>query len=375
MNIAISTRLLLKDKLEGIGGFTHETLKRITRQHPEHNFIFLFDRPFDQSFVYAPNVKGVSVFPPTRHPVLMWYWLEFAVPYFLKKNKVDLFISTDGWMSLSTDVPTLQVCHDINFEHFPEFLPWVHRVNYQHFFPKYAQKAKRIATVSEFSKQDISATYGVAPEKIDVVYNGSNDKYTPISSAEVEAIRRQYTDGAPYFLFIGLVHKRKNLLNLLKAFEAFKSSSDTPVKLVVVGAIKWWSGDSKDYYEQMRYKDEVVFTGWLHNDVLHHVLGGALALSYVPLFEGFGIPILEAMSADVPVITSDVTSMPEVAGPAALYCDPYRPETITAAMLKIYKDSELRQGLIEKGRDRRKVFSWDQTANLFWESIEKTLNG
>lgn len=374
MNIVISTRLLLKDKLEGIGGFTHETLQRITRQHPEHNFYFLFDRPFDQSFIYSSNVKGVSLFPPTRHPVLLWYWLEVAVPSYLKKIKADLFVSTDGWMSLSTDVPMVQVCHDINFEHFPEFLPWVHRVSYKRYFPQYAQKAKRIATVSEFSKNDICTTYNVPPEKVDVVFNGASEKYKPITQTEIDKIRQEYTGGAPYFLFIGLIHKRKNLLNLLKAYEVFKKHNDSEIKLVIVGAVKWWNDESKDFYEQMHHKDDVVFTGWLHKDVLHHVLGGALALTYVPLFEGFGIPILEAMNTDVPVITSDVTSMPEVAGSAALYCDPYRPERIASAMQQLAKDPSHRQELIEKGRERRQLFSWDQTAGLFWETIEKSLN-
>src|ERR1051326_3151307 len=105
MNIAVNTRLLLKNKLEGIGWFTYETMKRITQQHPEHNFIFIFDRAFDESFIFSNNIKPIAVGPQTRHPFLWHYWLELTVPKILREHKADLFISPDGFLSLSDDVP------------------------------------------------------------------------------------------------------------------------------------------------------------------------------------------------------------------------------------------------------------------------------
>ncbi|HAD33931.1 MAG TPA: glycosyltransferase family 1 protein, partial [Chitinophagaceae bacterium] len=123
MKIAVNARFLLKGKLEGIGWFTHEIIRRVVNMHPEHQFIFFFDRPFDSSFLYAKNVEAVILNPPARHPFLWWIWFEWAIPRALKKYQADMFISTDGFLSLRTQTPTLLVMHDLAFEHFPEHLP------------------------------------------------------------------------------------------------------------------------------------------------------------------------------------------------------------------------------------------------------------
>ena len=124
----------------------------------------------------------------------------------------------------------------------------------------------------------------------------------------------------------------------------------------------------------MTFKEDVIFTGRLSTEDLHHVLGSALAMTYIPYFEGFGIPILEAMNCDTPVIISNITSMPEVAGDAALLVDPYSVDSISNAMIHLFKDGEMRNSLIEKGRKRKLDFSWDKTADALWKSIEKTIN-
>jgi glycosyltransferase involved in cell wall biosynthesis len=145
------------------------------------------------------------------------------------------------------------------------------------------------------------------------------------------------------------------------------------MKLVIVGEKYYWTSEIKRVYLNMNHKDDVIFTGRLSTEDLKNVLGSAFAMTYVPYFEGFGIPILEAMSCDVPVITSNVTSMPEVAQGAALLVDPFSVESIANAMLYLYKDEDMRNNLIEKGRKRKLDFSWDKTANSLWESIEKAV--
>ena len=124
----------------------------------------------------------------------------------------------------------------------------------------------------------------------------------------------------------------------------------------------------------MKFKDDVIFTGRLSSDNLKNVLGAAIAMTYVPYFEGFGIPILEAMNCDIPVITSNITSMPEVAKDAALLVDPFDVQSIANGMLSVYTNKELRVSLIEKGRKRKLDFSWNKTADALWKSIEKTIN-
>ena len=373
MKIAVNTRLLLKDKLEGIGWFTFETLKRIVRQHPEHTFYFIFDRPYDESFVFAPNVLPVKVFPPARHPYLWYLYFEWGVTRLLKQLQPDLFLSTDGWLSLRTDVPTVDVIHDLNFEHYPEFIKPVVRRYYKRFFHRFAQKAARIATVSDYTRQDINKLYGVSLDKIDVVYNGSSSLYLPIDEDAKKSVKAEYSNGCDYFLFVGLIHQRKNLANEFRAFDRYKQSDTRNMKFVVVGDKKWWHGEIEDAYLAMAHKEDVIFLGRQSQEALSRLMAAATALVYASFFEGFGIPILEAFNAETAVITSNVTSMPEVAGDAALLVNPHSVDDICAAMTRLAEDESLRQELIAKGREQRQRFSWDRTAAALWQTVEKVL--
>jgi hypothetical protein len=155
MKIAVNTRLLLKNKLEGIGWFTFETLKRITEQHPEHEFYFIFDRKYDDSFIFSKNVKPIIIPPQARHPFLFFLWFEFSIPYILKRLKADVFLSPDGYLSLSSKTKQVAVIHDLNFEHNPNDVPFLVRKYFKFFFHRWAKKATRIVTVSEYSKKDI----------------------------------------------------------------------------------------------------------------------------------------------------------------------------------------------------------------------------
>jgi glycosyltransferase involved in cell wall biosynthesis len=371
MIIAVNTRLLLKGKLDGIAWFTYESFKRITTKHPEHQFIFFFDRPYHQDFVFADNVTPIVLQPPARHPVLWYLFFEWSVCSALKKYKADVFISPDGWLSLRSKVKSLAVIHDLNFEHFPQFVKPVHRIYLNYYFHRFAQRANRIATVSEYSKNDIAKMYGISNDKIDVVYNGSHKLYHAVSDEVKERMKIEFSNGKPYFIFIGSLHPRKNLGNLFKAFDVFRKKNKTETKLIIVGQKQWWNREISDTYNAMEYKNEVIFTGRLAPEILNELLAASLALTYVSLFEGFGIPIVEAFYAETAVITSDITSMPEIAGNAALLVDPYSVPDIAAAMHKIDTDKELRTSLIEKGKIRRMAFSWDQTAIKLWNSIEK----
>lgn len=374
MKIAVNTRLLLKNRLEGIGWFTRETLFRICQNHPEHEFIFLFDRKFDDSYIFSSNVKPIVLFPQARHPILFRIYFNFSIPRILKKEKVDLFLSPDGFLSLNTNVPQLAVIHDLNFEHHPEALPPKITRYYQKYFPLFAKKAKRIATVSKYSKFDISSIYTIDPSKIDVVYNGANEAFKPLNKETIEETRKKYSNGKPYFIFIGSLHPRKNIITLLKAYDEFRKKSTQSIPLLIVGEAMWSKKKIEAYLSGMEFKDDVIIVGRLLLNELSLALGSSLALTFIPLFEGFGIPALEAMQSGIPVITSKTTSLPEVVGDAAILCDPTNIEEISEGMKRVSEDPELRKNMVEKGFEQSKKYSWDQTADLLWESIEKTLN-
>lgn len=371
MRIAINTRLLIKNKLEGIGWFTYETLKRIVANHPEHEYIFLFDRKPHPDFIFSNSVKPVVLKPQARHPFLWYIWFQHSVSSFLRKNKVDLFISPDGFIPTRCKTPTLNVIHDINFHHYPKGLPFFTRAYYQHFFPVFARNATHIVTVSQYSKNDLINSYGVKPSKVSVVHNGANNAFVPISDDLKVEVRQKITNGAPYFVFVGALNPRKNVDRLIRAFDIFKRNTNDNHKLVIVGEPMFMTKSIEHTLKTMKHNDSVIFTGRLQLDELSQVVASATALTFVPYFEGFGIPMVEAMYCHVPIIASNVTSMPEVAGDAAYYVDPFNENQIAEAMEQLTKNPELRATLTAKAAERKQLFSWDKTAQKFYQCIEE----
>jgi glycosyltransferase involved in cell wall biosynthesis len=375
LKIAVNTRLLLKNKLEGIGVHAFNVLKRITVNHPEHQFLFLFDRKFDEEFIFSSNVTPVVLFPQARHPFLYYWWFEFSLARILNHVKPDVFYSPDGYLSLNANVCSVPVMHDLNYEHYPNSLPMLTSWYYRHYFPLFAAKASRIITVSEFSKQDIADKYKIEKEKIDVVYNAADAQYVKLDEGEKKEVRQKYSHGEEYFLYVSALHPRKNVKRLLEAYDKLKENSCSPIKLVLVGPHYFKNSEMEKTYQKMRFKNDVIFTGRLNVSDLSKVTGAAFCLVYVSYFEGFGIPLVESMQCDIPVIASNVTSMPEVTGDAARLVDPFSVDSISDGMLEVLKNKIYREELIEKGKKRRDFFSWDKTAELTWKSIEKAKMG
>lgn len=374
MKIAVNTRLLLKNEMDGIGQFTFESFNHITKNNPEHEFVFIFDRKPHPDFIKGNNISYKVIGPQARHPLLYKIWYQYSLHKLLKQIKADVFVGTDGMIPLKTTTKTLSIIHDLNFEHHPEHLPKTLRDFYCKYFPLFAKKATRIATVSEFSKQDVIKTYSIHPDNIDVVYNGSNENFKPISEEEKKQILAKYTSSTPYFLFIGTLHPRKNLVNLFKSFNQFKTQTNSTIKLLVVGKKMWWTAEIETTFNQLKFKDDIIFAGRVNEEELYKITASAYVLTYVPIFEGFGIPLVEAMSCGVPVISANITSMPEVVENAGLLVDPFSVKDITEAMVKINSNENLRNQLSEKSLIQAQKYSWERTGDLLWESILKTID-
>jgi glycosyltransferase involved in cell wall biosynthesis len=370
MRIAINTRFLLKHKMEGFGWFTFETVKRMVINHPEHHFYFFFDRKFDEKFVFAKNVTPIILPPQARHPILFKLWFNYAVTWALKKYKIDLFFSPDGYLSLRTKIPQIGVIHDINFEHFPEDIPPGPRKYLQHYFPLFAKKAVHLITVSHFSKNDIATKYNIKADKITVAHNGASDLFKPITAQDKTFIQEKFANGRPFFLFVGALHPRKNIKRLLEAYSNFITSTQAKTQLLIVGEPLWHNTAFSEKIKALKLDGNVHFTGHLKLEDLTKVMAAAHALTFVSYFEGFGIPIVEAMQAGTPVLAGDRTALPEVAGNAALYVDPYSIESISAGLERIDSSEDLRNKLIKLGFEQAKKFSWDKTAAIIWEQIQ-----
>ncbi len=373
MKVVVNTRLLLKGKLEGIGWFTHEIFSRVIKNHPEVEFYFLFDRPFDNNFIYADNVKPIVIGPPARHPILFKIWFNWSVKRVLNKLKPDVFVSPDGYLSLTSNIPQLSVIHDLNFEHHSDVMPKKALKFYKKYFPLFAQKANRIATVSQTSKQDISKTYQIQENKIDVVYNAAGDNYFEISDQEKEHLKNELTQGADYFLYVGSINPRKNPVRLVEAFNQFKEEEKSDYKLVFVGNKMWNYPDFEEAIKQSKFSSDIIFVGHQTQQKLNKILSSSRALMFVSYFEGFGIPMVEAMKSRTAVVASNCSVMPEVCGEAALYVDPFNVDDIAQKMQQIATDDELRTQLILNGDKQHLRYNWDKSAEKMWEVIQKTI--
>jgi glycosyltransferase involved in cell wall biosynthesis len=369
LKIAVNTRLLLPDKLEGIGRFTNELMFRIVAAHPECEFHFLFDRPFDPEFTRYENIIAHVVRPPLRHALLGWIWFDWSVKRVLKKIKPDVFFSPDSMNLLSPVCKNITVIHDLNFEHFPEYLDYFLRLYYQKRIPEVARNASALVSVSEFSARDISEQYGIDASKIHVVYNAVGKEFVPSSEAENVRIREELTGGKEFFVFVGALYKRKNLVNQLRAFELFKESSGSDMKFLIAGNRVKDADELVEVVEKSSYKDDIILYGRISEAQLPVVLSAAKALTYVSIFEGFGMPILEAMSCGTPVITSNTSGMPEVAGDAALYADPFMVDEIKKCMQDISSNQELRDRLSKNAMQQVKKFDWDKSSEQLWQLL------
>ncbi|MEI8116621.1 MAG: glycosyltransferase family 1 protein [Flavobacteriia bacterium] len=367
MIIGINARNILGSKMEGFGNYSYELVRRITKNHPEQKFVLFFDRTVDPKFEFTSNVQTVVLYPPTRHPLLWILWFEWRLKRALKKYCVDVLWSPDGFCSLRSSVPQIATIHDLNFEHYPQDLPWLVSRYFRFFFPKFARKAKRILTVSNFSKQDIVQTYGISSTKISVVYNGISDEFRELTFEEVTKTRQQYTNGKPYFLFVGSLHPRKNVQRLVQAFAEF-SLDNSEIDLVIVGNAMW---KQEVFQLTNETKKRVHFLGHLTTNELSRVTGAAFALSYVPYFEGFGIPLVEAMRCGIPIVSANTSCLPEIAGDAAIYCDPFSVKDITAQLHTLSNDSTLHEKLTEHALTRSTLFCWDKAAEEVWDVLNK----
>ena len=221
MIIAVNTRFLVKDELEVYTNFIYETFSRLTRLQPEHTFIFIFDRPWHDSFIFPGNVIPVVTGPQASHPALWYIWYNFKIPAVLKRYKAEVFVSPDGLCSLTTKLPQCLLVYDLAFLHPPLFMTRSHRLFYKKFTPQFIKKTKVVVTLSDFTKADIIKQYKTDADKIEVVYGGVNENFMPILIEERENVKAKYADGNEHFIYTGEIGSNKNLLNLLKAFSAF----------------------------------------------------------------------------------------------------------------------------------------------------------
>jgi glycosyltransferase involved in cell wall biosynthesis len=291
----------------------------------------------------------------------------------LSRIKPDIYFSPDGFLPNRGNYKKLATIHDLNFEEEDAFLQPKVKQYYQKYIRAAAECADHIFTVSAYSKKDIEERYGIPAEKVSYAHNGPQQKFVDLHKF-AQSVKQRYAHTHPYFLFVGAQNPRKNLHRIFQAFDAFCEASQTDHRLLLVGEKMLWDDDINLAWKNMQHQDRVDFTGRLKSKQLNHVYSAATALVYPSLFEGFGMPIVEAFQSGCPVITSLSSSMPEVGGDAALLIDPTRYEEITEAMMKVAKDDHLREELQQKGFARAKQFNWNKAGDLVVSKIKQLMH-
>jgi len=373
-HIAVNTRLLISGRIDGIARFSYEILKRLVEMQPETQFSFLFDRKYDEEMIFGRNVTPYIVPVPSRHPVLWYAGFHYFIPKLLKKIQPNVFFSPEFFLASAPNLPQIPVFHDLDFELRPQDVPYKMALwYYQHFFPKYAQKAAHIVAVSAYTQNAIHDLYKIPTEKISVVHNACNSQFLPISAIEKSEIRQKYTNGNPFFHFVGTIQPRKNIENLLVAFDNFKKIYPSNIQLLLVGKQGWNNESAMKTFEKMEFKDSVKFTGFVSDADLGKIHASSLALCIVSFLEGFGIPAVEAMFAETAILASNRAALPEVCGEAAIFINPDSPESICDALLKLAKEEAFRNELILKGKKQRELFSWDKSATKVAEILTSYL--
>ncbi|HRK04529.1 MAG TPA: glycosyltransferase family 1 protein [Chlorobiota bacterium] len=370
--IGVNARLLVPGRLEGLGWYTFEILRRLVTLRPKATWIFYFDRPFDPSFVFADNVRGVVIHPPARHPILWHIWMAMNVPRAVRRDKCDVVLSLEGLMPLSCHVPSVNVIHDLGFVHEPSHLPWMVRAYYDYHFRRAAREATVLGTISEWSRADVTQRYGRNPSEMFLVPNAIRDGFEPLEEREQDIVRAELTAGRRYFVHVGLLQPRKNIQRLMQAYDLYRKRGGN-LSLVLAGRKGWALADMERTFESLEFKHDIHFTGYVEDKRLQRIVASAEALVFVPTYEGFGVPVIEAMACGIPVVASRTSSIPEVAGSAAILVDPMSVLDIAQGMIDVTSDPVLRKNLRERGLVRAKDFSWNRSAEIVNAMIDVAL--
>jgi glycosyltransferase involved in cell wall biosynthesis len=315
------------------------------------------------------NFSIVSLPPPT--PIIR---VPLYLAYELRRRPVDV-LHVQFTAPPFCPAPVVATIHDLAFEHLPETFTRRGSLQLKLTVRRTAHRAARIATVSEYSRQDLLRTYRLPPEKVAVTYNGIESHFTtkPSSANEAEEVSRRFGIERGFLLAVGSLQPRKNLVRLIRAYAGLRAGhADFTHQLVIVGRKLWLTDEIFAEVKRQQWAKDLILTDYVADEDLPRLYRAATAFVYPSLFEGFGLPPVEAMACGTPVVTSNTSSLPEVTGEAALLIDPHSEEDLTRALLSIVRDDALRAKLRAAGIEQAKKFTWreaaEKTLRLYRES-------
>jgi len=357
VRIAIDCSPLAKTRA-GIGTYTFNLLRALTKIDRENEYFLLAHRDFDQGFELPANfVKPM----PSVEFSQSTPWLILKLPRELRHLKIDIFHSTNFLIPPLTGCKTVDTIYDLSTLVMPGQHKFLHTLSHKLFFRSSLRRADRLIAISEFTKCEIIRLFPQYKDKISVALGAVVPEYRLIDDRSILGkVQKKYSLPERFILFVGTLEPRKNISGLLKAYSKVKSK--IPHKLVVVGGKGWKYSSIFDLVKKLDLEQSIIFTDYVPAVELPVIYNLAEIFCYPSFYEGFGLPILEAMACGTPVITSDVTSLPEVAGDSALLADPALPEEIADRLLTLAQNENLRSKLAGMGLSRAAEFSWELTA-------------
>ena len=346
----------------GLGRYADSLVRALAEEAPDELGLFYNRergvRPL-AGLEHLPHRTVALGYKPWR--MLVWLGQLARIGFDRLIPEASLFHATEHLLLPLQHIPSVLTVHDLIFRHLPEHHKILNRWYLNVALPLYCRRADRIITISECTKRDVAGAYSVPEEKITVVYEAASDNFRPRSPEEVASVSDRYCLPDRYLLFVGTIEPRKNLTRLLRAFEIIHHEGLVD-GLVIVGRPGWLYGDFFAALETSPARDAVVLPGFVPDEDLPAVYCGAQALVLPSLYEGFGLPVLEAMACGTPVACSGTTSLAEISGDAAVHFDPRNVTAIAEALRTLLRDGDLRASLRGRGTRRASRFSWKRVA-------------
>lgn len=336
-----------------------------------HEFTVLYTHP--KAALYWQGKQGLNlVRVRPEHPLVR---IPLVMPWLVQRHNLDLLhVQYVGPPFLTA--PLIVTIHDISFEYYPEFFSTREMLRFKATIPLTARRSSKILTISNNSKQALMDAYGIPDEKIVVTYLGVDTKFQPMrSTSEEHRAAAKYGINGRYLLAVGNLQPRKNMVRLIKAYTRLRNARpEIDHKLVIVGKKAWKFDPILSFIKSSRWVDDIILTDYVPDEDLRILYARAGLFVYPSIYEGFGLPPLEAMACGTPVVVSDRSSMPEVVGDAGIKVDPFDVDRLAAAMAGILLEPEVAKWYEERGLQRVKQFSWSKCASATMNIYEEISN-
>ena len=371
----------------GIGHYTYNLAKRFVSMAPEHDY-YLCDvfagMGFYNMFRMTKNLSHSDRFLDifripfplvTLSRLLLLCWSKLTGEA-TRIEDTDVFFGTNFRAIFKKGLKTVITIHDMAHEYFPETIRDAATLSYlKTELPLAARKADRIIAVSETTRNDIVHFLGVSPDKIKVIYNGVNTAFRPITDLSLLAkTRERYALPPRFILYVGAIQPRKNISGLVEAYARICAEGPVSHDLVIAGSVSWKSEGLKERISALGIESRIHFIGYVSDADLPLLYNLADQFAFPSFYEGFGLPVLEAMACGIPVLTSKTSSLSEIAGDAAVLVDPGSIDEIARGIIRLLDDSDLRTICIEKGLERAKLFTWERCARETMTVLREALD-